>query len=149
MCQKLCGFLHVRLCCLFKKDIFFFFTNLDTTCFISLQKCSFIFLVICIILLLFKFSCLHFKWPHPLSPIPLRPPAYPLRLWPCVLCTCSLMALSLFSLFFPPLLPGYCQYLLHFKVSGCIFLACLYGWLGSTYRWDHMVFVFHSLAYFS
>ena len=52
------------------------------------------------------------------------------------------------SLSFPLLLPGYCQFLLHFKVSGCIFLACLFGWLGSTYRWDHMVFVIHCLSFF-
>ena len=39
-----------------------------------------------------------------------------------------------------PLLPcsllpsGYCQFLLYFSVSGSILLACLFCWLGSTYR---------------
>ena len=56
--------------------------------------------------------------------------------------------------YFPPLslspLPsGYCQFVLYFKVSGCILLACLFCWLGSTYGWDQMVFVFHHLAYFT
>ena len=44
---------------------------------------------------------------------------------------------------------GSCQCVLYFSVSGSILLACLFCWLGSTYRWDHMVFVFHSLAYFT
>ena len=29
------------------------------------------------------------------------------------------------------------------------YFACLFCWLGSTSRWDHMVFVFHLLAYFT
>ena len=56
--------------------------------------------------------------------------------------------------YFPPLSPsllpsGYCQFVLYFNISGYILLACLFCWLGSTYRWDHMVFVFHHLAYFT
>ena len=47
-----------------------------------------------------------------------------------------------------PLLSGHCQFVLHFNVSASIFLACLFSWLDSTHRWDHMVFVFHCLAYF-
>ena len=43
---------------------------------------------------------------------------------------------------------GYCQFVLYFNVSGSILLACLFCWLSSTFRWDHMVFVFHHLAYF-
>ena len=53
-----------------------------------------------------------------------------------------------------PLIPshfpyGYCQLVLNLNVSGYILLAYLFCWLGSTYRWDHMVFVFHHLAYFT
>ena len=44
----------------------------------------------------------------------------------------SLLSLS-------PLLSGYYRFVLYFNVSGCILLACLFCWLGSTYRWDHMV----------
>ena len=56
--------------------------------------------------------------------------------------------------FFPPLpsfsLPsGLCQFVLHFSVFGFILLICLFCWLGSTYRWDHMVFIFHPVAYFT
>ena len=32
---------------------------------------------------------------------------------------------------------------LFFIVSGYTLLACLFCWLGSIYRWDHMVFFFH------
>ena len=50
--------------------------------------------------------------------------------------------------FFPLLSPfpfpsGYCPFVLYFNVSGCILLACLFCWLGSTYRWDNRAFVFH------
>ena len=48
-----------------------------------------------------------------------------------------------------PLPSGYCQFGLYFNVSGYILLACLFCWLGSTYRWNHMVFVFHHQAYFT
>ena len=56
--------------------------------------------------------------------------------------------------FLPPIISshlpsGYCQLVLNFKVSGFILLACLFCWLGSSYRWDHMVFVFHHLGYFT
>ena len=44
---------------------------------------------------------------------------------------------------------GYCQIVLYFNVSSYILPACLFCWLGSTYRWDHMVFVPHRLAYFT
>ena len=52
--------------------------------------------------------------------------------------------------FFPlsspsPVPAGHGQFVLYFHVSGCILLACLFCWLGSTYRWDHMVFVFLDL----
>ena len=58
------------------------------------------------------------------------------------------------SLFFPPLSPsllpsGYCQFVLYFNVSHYILLPYFFCWLGSTYRWDHMIFFFHCLAYFT
>ena len=45
--------------------------------------------------------------------------------------------------------PARAQFVLYFHISGSILLACLFCCLGSTYRWDHMVFVFHQLAYFT
>ena len=45
------------------------------------------------------------------------------------------------------ILKSWTQFVLYFHVSGSILLACLFCWLGSPYRWDHMVFVFHRLAY--
>ena len=51
---------------------------------------------------------------------------------------------------YPPHAPfGYCQFVLYFNVSGYILLACLFHWLGSPYRWHHMVFVFYLLVYFT
>ena len=41
------------------------------------------------------------------------------------------------------------QFVLKFNVSGYILLAYWFCWLGPTYRWDHMVFVFYCLAYFT
>ena len=87
---------------------------------------------------MFKYSCLHF------------PSITPLWLCLCVLYTCSLMTLPLFPPIIPTLLPcGYCQFVLYFNVSGYILLAYLFCSLGSTYRQDHIVFVFHCLAYFT
>ena len=59
--------------------------------------------------------------------------------WPCPF-------IPLLSL--PPC-PGSCQFVLYFNVSDYILLTCLFCSLGSTYRWDHIVFVFHHLAYFT
>ena len=42
---------------------------------------------------------------------------------------------------------SHCGFNLH--VSGYILLACLFCWLVSTYRGDHMIYVFHLLAYFT
>ena len=36
---------------------------------------------------------------------------------------------------------------LNFQFSGSILLSCLFCWLGSTYRWDHMVFIFHHMVF--
>ena len=90
-------------------------------------------------------------FPSPSYPTPLTPTSYPhlttFWLFPCVLYTYSLMNLPLISPVIPlppPLLFG-----LYFNVSSCILLAYLFCWLGSTYKWDHMVFVFPLLAYFT
>ena len=44
-----------------------------------------------------------------------------------------------------PLSPLVTVFVLYFHVCGYILLAGMFCWLGSTYRWDHTVFVFHSL----
>ena len=101
--------------------------------------------------LLFKYSCLYF--PPTTTPHPSHPHFPPLILPPLALSMCPLY---MFLITFPPFLPiipshlssGYCQFVLNFNVSGHILLACLFCWLGSTYRWDHMVFFFHCLTYF-
>ena len=87
--------------------------------------------------------------PHPSLPTTLNP--NPLWLCPCVLYTCSLMTLPPFSPLSPPiyLRSVYCQFVLYFNVSGYVLLTYLFCWLSSTYRWDHMVFVFYCLAYFN
>ena len=102
-------------------------------------------------LLLFKYSHLNFP---PLCPSPFPSPPPPLHLLPLVLSMCPLyMLLDSPSPIFPiipfptPLwLLSVCSLL---NVSGYILFACLFCWLGSTYRWDPMVFVFHCLAYFT
>ena len=90
-----------------------------------------------------------FTPPHPPGP-PItasHPRTYPPWLCPCVLYTYSLMALPLLSpIILSPILSGYCEFVLHFNVSGCILLACLFCWLCFTDWWDHMIFVLHCLA---
>ena len=56
---------------------------------------------------------------------------------------------SFFSPHYPLLCPFYLLSVLYFHVSGYILLAYVFYWLGSTYGWDHVVFVFHHLAYFT
>ena len=56
--------------------------------------------------------------------------------------------------FFPLLSPSpqpssYSQFVLYFNVSDYVLFACLFCSLGSTYRWDHTLFVFQCLAYFT
>ena len=48
-----------------------------------------------------------------------------------------------------PLLSGHCQFVLYLQVSDSILPICLFCWLGSTCMWDHMVFVFYHLVYFT
>ena len=89
-----------------------------------------------------------------LSPFPLLPatPAIPtshpwshplLVLSMCPLCSCVPENASRFPSQYP-LPPFLCQFALNLSVSGYILLACLLCWLGSTYRWNNMVFVFHT-----
>ena len=55
-----------------------------------------------------------------------------------------------FPMLFPSSLPsGHCQFVLNFNISGYILLDYLFCWLDSTYRWDHIEFVFQHLAYFT
>ena len=96
------------------------------------------------------FPCSHHHFPHPIHHC-LPPSIFPhfgfvhvsfiqVSWWP----------FPSFPLFSPSSLPsGYFQFVLNLIVSGYIFLACLFCWLGSTYRWHHVVFVPHLLAYFT
>ena len=44
---------------------------------------------------------------------------------------------------------GYCRSVPCFHGSSSILFVCLFCWLGSSYRWNLMVFVPHLLAYFT
>ena len=73
----------------------------------------------------------------------------PKPLWycPCVLYTYSWKPSQLPPPPIYPLPPPFWLLLvLNFTISGYILFDCLFCWLGSTYRWDHMVFVFHHLV---
>ena len=87
-----------------------------------------------------------------LSPVPFPPTVNPTHcLCPWVLYLCSLaFSFPCFPLLSTSSFPSdHCQLVLYFHFSGFIFLICLFCWLGSTYRWDHMLFMFPSLAYFT
>ena len=89
----------------------------------------------------------HCPYPAPttpsVSPPPLSVPMSPLFMFLCLP----------FPFFAPlsrsPIPSGHCQFVLYFQVSVSILFICLFCWLGSTCRWDHVVFVFHRLAYFT
>ena len=86
---------------------------------------------------------------YPVAPTHIVSHSHFLSPWVLYLCSFA-CPFSLFSSLSPSLLPsGHCQFVLYFQVSGSILLICLFCWLGSTYRWDHMVFVFYLLAYFT
>ena len=103
----------------------------------------YLFLFFIVPVLLSPFSHHHFPLFHPLHLLPsiLSPFGFNhgafihVPWWPFFL----LLSLS-------PLLSAYCQVVLYFNVSGCILLACVFCWLGSSYRWDHVEFLFHCLA---
>ena len=92
-----------------------------------------------------------FSWP-PLSPTSTTPTSHPTS-YPSLALSMGLIYMFLDdpSSSFPhyPLPLGYCQFVLYFNVFHYILLTCLFWWLDSTYRWDHMLFIFHRLAYFT
>ena len=107
-----------------------------------------------LILLLFNYSCPHLPptiLPHPTHPHLKNSVLSPSPCWLCswVLHTCSLMTLPLLSPVVPLPPPLWLLSVLYFNVSGYILLAYLFCWLDSTYRWDHIVLIFHCLAYFT
>ena len=130
---------------LFPYLIFHYFIN---SLYLKEWKCS----VYSIAASLFHKSLEMFLFYFSVTIVPIFPPllssALPtplshLQSLPCVLYTCSLMSLPLlFPLSSSPDLSGHCQFVLYFHVSGLISLICLFCWLGSTYRWDDMVFAF-------
>ena len=107
---------------------------------------SFIYLFFIVVQVqLSPFSSHHSPLPHPSPPPTLEPTSFAfvhvyfihVPWWP----------FPIFPYYSSPVLSGYCQSVLYFNVSGYILLACLFCWLGSTYMWDHMVFLFHHLAF--
>ena len=105
------------------------------------------------LLLLFKYSCLHFP-PPPLPPTPpisiSYPQSYPLWLCLCVLYTCSLKTLPSFSPMIDLLPPLW-------SLSVCSLFPCLWFYFACLFvlfirfclKLRSMVFVFHCLAYFT
>ena len=83
-------------------------------------------------LLLFKYNCLHCP-PIPPTHASTIPTSHPQSYLSLALSMCPLY------MFLDDTFP----------VSDYIVLACLFCWLGSTYKWDHMVFLFHHLACFT
>ena len=100
---------------------------------------------------IFFYCCSPFSPHH--SPAPCPPP-------PPTLNPTPLLALSVGPLYVylddpspsfpynpsPPFPPSVFFFI---STSSYILLACLFCWLGSTYRWDHTIFVFNHLAYFT
>ena len=90
---------------------------------------------------------------HSTTPYPPPPPSLnptPFWLCPWVLYTCSLMTLPLLSPVTLLPTPLWVIVSLFFiSMSGYILFACFFCWLGSTYRWDHMVFIFYHVVYFT
>ena len=83
---------------------------------------------------------------HPHFPPLILPP---LALSVCPLCM-FLTTIPLSLLTTPPTSPLVTVSLFLISMSIVIFcLVVLFSWWGPTYRWDVMVFVFHSLAYFT
>ena len=93
----------------------------------------------------FPITLLHPTHPHlPHSILPLH------CLYPWVLYACPWWPFHFFPLLLHSILPScYWRLVLYFSVSHYILLACLFCWLSSTYRWDHMVCFFHHLPYFT
>ena len=107
--------------------------------------CFSLFIILQLSHLFIFFAPLHPAHPSRLQSIPLCCPC------PWVIHTCSLTAPFPFLPPFPlSLLPSCsCQSVPCFCVSGSILLDSLFCSLDSHYKWGHMVFVFHCLAYFT
>ena len=103
---------------------------------------NFFFIVVQVQLSPFPPTLLH----HPsLSHLP--PPSPPLLVIVQVFLITVPTTPSPLSPFSPsPLRSSHCEPTLNFSVFGYVLLPCSFCWLGSTYRWDHMVFVFYCLA---
>ena len=82
------------------------------------------------------------RHPHLPPPSTFNLPLPQVCLCPWVVYTCSLTTFPVFPLPFPLVTVSV-------FISMSLVLFCLFCWLGSTYRWDHMVFVFYHLAYFT
>ena len=122
----------------------FFFKFLKKILFIYLKKILFIFKE-----LLFNYSSSHFP---PYCSLPYPPPLSKFnphsRSPPPIVFVHESWPIPFFTPLSPSLVPsGHCQIVHFFYVTGFILLACLFCWLGSTYRWDYMVFVFYHLVY--
>ena len=85
--------------------------------------------------------------PHPLSPLTFNLSLHVVFVHESFICV-SWWPFPFLPPLFSPLPSGDCQFVLYFYVSGSLLLTFLFCWLGSTYRWDHMVFVPHLPVYF-
>ena len=104
--------------------------------------------------LLFNYSCPHFS-PTTL-PCPTHAPPTTLNLSPTNCCLCAWVPYTRFLMTLPRLSPVTCPSpplwsLSVYSLFPCLWLyfAHLFCWSGSNYRWDHKVFFFHLLAYFT
>ena len=114
---------------------------------------------------LFYFYCLHNYWgPHfpllcPLLLCPHSQPLPPSSLWPsphCCLCLGVIHTSALahaFTFFHPvptyPFPSDSCQSVPWIDASVSMWLISLFCLLDFTFKWDHTVFAFHCLAYFT
>ena len=115
----------------FLRSIYTYLLNIVFPAFISLKLfCCFVFFYFFTFLLLFKYSCLHFlECPHH------SPHFLPLILTPFGFVHVSFTHAPWWPFPLPShLLSGYCQFVLNLNFSGSILFACLFCWLGSTYR---------------
>ena len=85
---------------------------------------------------------------YPSSPSPLLSQSSYHCLWPWILHKCSLV--NPFTIFYSvsPMPCGSCQSIPHIYVSVSILYISLLHLLDSTYKWDHVAFVFYWMVYF-
>ena len=98
-------------------------------------------------LLLFKYSCLHF--PVTTFSCPTHPQLLLLILPPFGFVHGSFIHTPRRPFPFFPLLSSPLVTVCSLFQCLWFYFACLFVLLCSTYRWDHMVFVFHHVAYFT